>query len=1387
MINMIKRFAPAITAALLVLAAAVLLAAAGASASPNVGAATVSVTCYGYPHEPQMFADFSCTKLRPEFDTEAEIAEAERAAGGEYAQYFARARAVLHGDVRYDESRHFSTREGSPNAIVAAGDVRAYSTATLKWSMGATDLQVTGIYGLANEAFTVFVSADEGAPMPSLVLGQYRGSYSSWRANVPLKQGMNTFSFYPFTANYSEVSGGAVYLVYNGTAGADADVYIEGGGYYPVLNRGTDTTELKGRLAEYEPLVESGLAPDMGEIEVDHALITTTASSMYAAYVENEIIDPQLNVELWSEYFTGTLEFNGIATDPSDSEYAARYDPRNDYVRFNLRYMSVYSGSNAYAYTDHIGYYHQMNWFANFNDPINPVGGESVTSDRLMFDLGHELGHVIDTAGRTYAETTNNVNGAYSYLKLLGNAATIWMPYSRTLESLISDRTVDHTAYREGRILYTGGTHDGYVDHNYLVWWYLESVFPGYWGRLNNCYRYPSSDYNVRYMNVTERMVYYSCLVTEVDLRSYFERWGVYMYSSRDESPFAVSSASAYFKAAYSAAVESGDIDESAFTHFWYVNDNVYDFSVAHAGTTEREYKGEATVSDVIADGSAYRVVVGGSRDPDHLGYEIQVSENGEDWSIAGFTYSGTYTDAGGYAGKPYYRVVPINMYFHAGEPSAAVRAGESVGAAGGPASVDGKYYGNLEAAIAAALADENAVKTVVLHGDVSMGQRDIPRPINFVVGEEVDRDITVTHSDGMYMFRPMYGAVRFVGRSDARIVFGGNGVQHTYATIYVGGGDAYFENVVFDRCTASMDAGAVTVIAGSAEMKNCEFVGCVGKRAGAIAASTWQGAKVVGCRFTGNSFGSATDGKAADIYVGSNSHLTINDCVFERGKVNVFTQNNDLGVGFEDGVSALTLGFDKFEDTRTMAAEGFFPTEDQLAALSFADVGYTAFVTDYGDIGVGKLRVILRFESGETVAEREVNGRYYTLGGDLAEFGEDKYITAFVDRETNRRYAPGERVYLTGSMTFSVELAAKSSAEFVRRDGRERVLFVPDERMYLPCIVSGESVCGWKKGSEFLTAGKSVIAADGDVFMAVYPGLLCYTIRDADGEIVHMGYGKYGDTISLAGYAGDITAWLAGGETLSPDAEFTLTSECDIVGVREKVYDLNAAEIEADGAVYDGGEQCPAVTVTIGGESVPKECYTVSYDNNIDAGQATVTVTAAAQATGQKSAFFTIARRVLTEGDVTIDGLSDVVFDGSETSQTLAVSWKNTALQEGRDVEIAYEGDRTQVGEVTVVLTFIGNFDGCVRLTYNILPPPVEPEPDPQPEPEPEPEPQPEPQPEPEPEDPDSGKSDTEDPELQKPEGGAAVLIVSAAVTAAVAGAAALVWFLLRRRRRGE
>ena len=158
----------------------------------------------------------------------------------------------------------------------------------------------------------------------------------------------------------------------------------------------------------------------------------------------------------------------------------------------------------------------------------------------------------------------------------------------------------------------------------------------------------------------------------------------------------------------------------------------------------------------------------------------------------------------------------------------------------------------------------------------------------------------------------------------------------------------------------------------------------------------------------------------------------------------------------------------------------------------------------------------------------------------------------------------------------------------------------------------------------------------------------------------------------------------------------------------------LNNATVKVNGTyTYTGQAQTPAagdVVVTLGGKTVPSDQYSISASNNINAGQATATVTAKAGGnyTGSASGKFTIALASLNDAKVEVSG-GPFTYDGTSKDPTVTVTLDSKTLSASTDYTLSYsnsnggDGNLANAGTVTVTATGKGNYTATATGTFTI------------------------------------------------------------------------------------
>ncbi len=164
------------------------------------------------------------------------------------------------------------------------------------------------------------------------------------------------------------------------------------------------------------------------------------------------------------------------------------------------------------------------------------------------------------------------------------------------------------------------------------------------------------------------------------------------------------------------------------------------------------------------------------------------------------------------------------------------------------------------------------------------------------------------------------------------------------------------------------------------------------------------------------------------------------------------------------------------------------------------------------------------------------------------------------------------------------------------------------------------------------------------------------------------------------------------------------------IAGKMPQLKDISdcTATLAATSYTYTGEEIEPDVTVTDGEKILENETdYTVSYENNVDVGTATVIVAGEGGYTGRIELTFEIVPEIVSEKD--ISGCTATLVATSctytGTAQTPGVTVKDgaTTLKNGTDYTVSY-ANNTKVGTATVTITGKGNYTGSRSLTFAIM-----------------------------------------------------------------------------------
>ena len=172
------------------------------------------------------------------------------------------------------------------------------------------------------------------------------------------------------------------------------------------------------------------------------------------------------------------------------------------------------------------------------------------------------------------------------------------------------------------------------------------------------------------------------------------------------------------------------------------------------------------------------------------------------------------------------------------------------------------------------------------------------------------------------------------------------------------------------------------------------------------------------------------------------------------------------------------------------------------------------------------------------------------------------------------------------------------------------------------------------------------------------------------------------------------VTAFANGYNSVSKDVKIV---------VSKKSLNNGLITLSETSYVYDGTYKKPAATVTFGGKVLQEgKDYTISYRNNLNVGVTTVIATGMGDYTGYTSKNFTITKRAMAGGTVSV--ASSVSFTGSNITPSVTVKVAGRTLTNGTDYTVSYSNNKN-VGTASVYVYGKGNYSGSLSAKFDIVP----------------------------------------------------------------------------------
>lgn len=483
------------------------------------------------------------------------------------------------------------------------GDLARYGSEVLRMSSMGENFQVTGLYALPGDKLKVYVNAESGKSMPRLIFSQNEGSYSSWRRTINLHNGVNEIVVPTINrdGNYktNPKAGGAIYIENPYTPeeqGQAPIIRIEGAQRFPLFKEGDNEEEFKNFLVEYKKKLDedneagTNKVLDIAEVDSDKITLSGTTTGAYDAYITKGV-KPSETTTFWNETMKELFKYYGF---DGSSEVNT---PKN--IKEHMRLAQPFGA--MYAAGDHVGV--QKSAMSSMLNPSAIKGG--------YWGFIHEIGHRMDTNGRTWGEVTNNMLPMYMGVQF--NNIDNRIPYQSEIYPNVAPNERDEEFI-----------HGDYFE-SLGLFWQLQMYDSNYWPTLNKLYRErkpsPKNEQEKR-----DIFVEYSSDALNLDLSEYFKRHG--FVASKE-------------------IVEKLNKYDKPSKKIWYLNNS----SINYKGPSIDESKKPTMNSEIEENNFGQPQLKFSSDIPKEqlLGYEI--TRNGE---VIGFTTETNFTDKTAHSNTKY-------------------------------------------------------------------------------------------------------------------------------------------------------------------------------------------------------------------------------------------------------------------------------------------------------------------------------------------------------------------------------------------------------------------------------------------------------------------------------------------------------------------------------------------------------------------------------------------------------------------------------------------------------------------------------------------------------------------------------------------------------------
>ncbi len=158
-----------------------------------------------------------------------------------------------------------------------------------------------------------------------------------------------------------------------------------------------------------------------------------------------------------------------------------------------------------------------------------------------------------------------------------------------------------------------------------------------------------------------------------------------------------------------------------------------------------------------------------------------------------------------------------------------------------------------------------------------------------------------------------------------------------------------------------------------------------------------------------------------------------------------------------------------------------------------------------------------------------------------------------------------------------------------------------------------------------------------------------------------------------------------------------------DVTNNKKEIENLQISDIPDQ--IYTGNTIEPEVTIKDGNTKLTKDKdYTVSYNNNINIGEAKVIITGIGNYSGNVIKTFNIKEKERKDiAKLNIKTIENQVYTGIKITPDVELSDQSYTLVKDKDYQINYS-DNINVGTASITVIGIGNYNGTLNGKFNII-----------------------------------------------------------------------------------